>query len=460
MILEFNFLMRIIKKIQTRKGAKLNIKGEAEKVFKKTLPSKTYALKPDDFFGILPKLLKKEGEEIKTGEPVFFSKNEPRIKFVSPVSGFIKSIKRGARRKIEKIIISSSSNDNSELHKVSNWEDLNRDELKKLLLDSGNWPFIHQRPYGTIANPNETPKAIFVSTHTTNPLCPDFDFILNKEIEDFQNGIFALNKLSDQHVFLGTDASFPGVFKNISDVQHYTVSGLHPAGNISLHIQELAPLNMGDRVWTVNPEDVVKLGCFLSTGKFSPKRTVAITGNSVEQPKYIVTKQGAELQPILNEFKLLYDQNRVINGDVLTGTISCLDGHLGYFNNQISVIPEGNDYRMFGWLPFKDNNILSLSNTSFSRLFKKKDFEVDTNINGEERALVVTGEMEKVFPLDIYPMQLIKACIVEDIEKMEALGIYEVVPEDFGLIDYANTSKIEAQEIIREGIELMINEVG
>jgi Na+-transporting NADH:ubiquinone oxidoreductase subunit A len=150
----------------------------------------------------------------------------------------------------------------------------------------------------------------------------------------------------------------------------------------------------------------------------------------------------------------------VINGDVLTGAISCLDGHLGYFNNQISVIPEGNDYRMFGWLPFKDNNILSLSNTSFSRLFKKKDFEVDTNINGEERALVVTGEMEKVFPLDIYPMQLIKACLVEDIEKMEALGIYEVVPEDFGLIDYANTSKIEAQEIIREGIELMINEVG
>jgi len=157
---------------------------------------------------------------------------------------------------------------------------------------------------------------------------------------------------------------------------------------------------------------------------------------------------------------LLYDQNRVINGDVLTGTISCLDGHLGYFNNQISVIPEGNDYRMFGWLPFKDNNIMSLSNTSFSRLFKKKDFEVNTNINGEERALVVTGEMEKVFPLDIYPMQLIKACIVEDIEKMEALGIYEVVPEDFGLIDYANTSKIEAQEIIRKGIELMINEVG
>jgi Na+-transporting NADH:ubiquinone oxidoreductase subunit A len=217
---------------------------------------------------------------------------------------------------------------------------------------------------------------------------------------------------------------------------------------------------MGERVWTVNPEDVANLGRFAETGKFSPRRTIAITGNAVEDPKYIITKQGAELQPILDEFKLLYPQNRVINGDLLSGTITHLDGYLGYYNNQISVIPEGNDYRMFGWLPFKDNNILSLSNTSFSRLFKKKGFEVDTNLNGEERAIVVTGEMEKVFPLDVYPMQLLKACMFEDIEKMEALGIYEVVPEDFGLIDYANTSKIEAQEIIRQGIELMINEVG
>jgi Na+-transporting NADH:ubiquinone oxidoreductase subunit A len=213
---------------------------------------------------------------------------------------------------------------------------------------------------------------------------------------------------------------------------------------------------MGERVWTVNPEDVANLGRFAKTGKFSPRRTIAITGNAVEEPKYITTKQGAELKPILDQFKLLYPQNRVINGDLLSGTQTHLDGYLGYYNNQISVIPEGNDYRMFGWLPFKDNNILSLSNTSFSRLFKKKGFEVDTNLNGEERAIVVTGEMEKVFPLDVYPMQLLKACMFEDIEKMEALGIYEVVPEDFGLIDYANTSKIEAQEIIRQGIELML----
>jgi Na+-transporting NADH:ubiquinone oxidoreductase subunit A len=452
--------MKIIKKIQTRRGAKLNIKGEAEKIFSKTPFSNTYALKPDDFFGTLPKLLKKEGEEVKSGEPIFFSKNEPRIKFVSPVCGMIHSIVRGPRRKIEEIIIEKSSSDVSISHDVNSWEDLSREELKSLLLESGNWPFIHQRPYGTIANPDDTPKAIFVSTHKTNPLCPDFEFILNQEIGAFQNGISVLNKLVDQPVFLGTDASHPGIFKEIKGVQNYSVAGPHPAGNVSLHIQELAPLNMGDKVWTVNPEDVSNLGRFIKTGEFSPQRTVAITGNAVEHPKYIVTKQGAELQPILEDHNLLYPQNRIINGDVLTGATSHLEGHLGYYNNQISVIPEGNAYRMFGWLPFKDNNILSLSNTSFSRLFKKRGFEVDTNLNGEERALVVTGEMEKVFPLDVYPMQLLKACMVEDIEKMEALGIYEVVPEDFGLIDYANTSKIEAQEIIRQGIELMINEVG
>lgn len=452
--------MKIIKKIQTRRGAKLNIKGEAEKIFSKTPSSNTFALKPDDFFGTLPKLLKKEGEEVKSGEPIFFSKSEPRIKFVSPVGGTIQSIVRGPRRKIEKIIIENSSTNKGISHDVNYWEDLSRDELTTLLLDSGNWPFIHQRPYGTIANPNDTPKAIFVSTHKTSPLCPDFEFVLNQETEAFQNGISVLNKLVDQQVFLGTDASHPGIFKEITDVQNYSITGPHPAGNLSLHIQELAPLNIGERVWTVNPEDVANLGRFIMTGNYSPQRTIAITGNAVEQPKYIVSKLGSELQPILEEHQILYPQYRIINGDVLTGTTSDSEGHLGYYNNQISVIPEGNTYRMFGWLPFKDNNILSLSNTSFSRIFKKKGFEVDTNLNGEERALVVTGEMEKVFPLDVYPMQLLKACMVEDIEKMEALGIYEVVPEDFGLIDYANTSKIEAQEIIRQGIELMINEVG
>jgi Na+-transporting NADH:ubiquinone oxidoreductase subunit A len=322
------------------------------------------------------------------------------------------------------------------------------------------WPFIQQRPYGIVANPSDTPKAIFVSTYATAPLAIDYDFTLQHDQEDFQKGIEVLNHLVETPVYLGVSKSSPGFFEQIQHVNHYSISGPHPAGNVSFHIQEICPLNAGERVWTVNPEDVVNIGRFFSSGEFSGQRTIAVCGNGIRQPKYFVTSLGVELAPLLENVGKAHDNIRIVNGDVLTGNRVSANGYLGYFNTVVTAIPEGNHFRMFGWLPFKDNGVLSLSNTSFSRLFGSKGFDVDTNLNGEERALVVTGEMEKVFPFDIFPMQLLKACLVEDIEKMEALGIYEVVPEDFGLIDYANTSKLEAQDIIRKGIELMIKEVG
>ena len=452
--------MEVIKRIETQRGANLNLNGIAEKILDKTLSVNACALRPDDFFGTTPKLCLKEGSNILAGTPVFYSKKTPDIKIVSPISGTIKKILRGPKRKIENIIIESSTNQESIIHEVKGWKKMDINNLKQLLMESGNWSFIHQRPYGIMANPLDTPKSIFVSTAKTGPLGEDYHFVLKEDQKEFQLGIDLLNRLVDQPVFLGLDKSFPGYFESIEGVQHYSFEGPHPAGNLSLHIQKLSPLNMNDHVWTVNPEDVVNIGRFVSSGVFSPQRTIAVSGNAVKNPKYFRTKIGAELAPILNKVGIKFDNVRVINGDVLTGNTAFISGHLGYFNNLVTVIPEGSHYRMFGWLPFKDNKILSLSNTSLSRLFNRKGFEVDTNLNGEERALVVTGEMEKFFPLDIYPMQLIKACMTEDIEKMEALGIYEVVPEDFGLVDYANTSKIEAQEIIRQGIELMINEVG
>ena len=452
--------MEVIKRIETQRGANLNLNGIAEKILDKTLSVNTYGLRPDDFFGTTPKLCLKEGSNILAGTPIFYSKKTPDIKIVSPISGIIKKILRGPKRKIENIIIESSTNQESITHEVKGWKKMDINNLKQLLMESGNWSFIHQRPYGIMANPLDTPKSIFVSTAKTGPLGEDYHFVLKEDQKEFQLGIDLLNRLVDQPVFLGLDKSRPGYFESIEGVQHYSFEGPHPAGNLSLHIQKLSPLNMNDRVWTVNPEDVVNIGRFISSGVFSPQRTIAVSGNAVANPKYFKTKIGAELAPILNEVGIKFDNVRIINGDVLTGSTALISDYLGYFNNLVTVIPEGSHYRMFGWLPFKDNKILSLSNTSLSRLFNRKGFEVDTNLNGEERALVVTGEMEKIFPLDIYPMQLIKACMTEDIEKMEALGIYEVVPEDFGLVDYANTSKIEAQEIIRQGIELMINEVG
>ena len=452
--------MDVIKGIRTRRGANLNIKGKAEKRLDNTTSVTTFALRPDDFFGTIPKLICKEGAQVEAGTPIFFNKKNPDIKFVSPVSGTITAIERGPKRKIERICIAASKTQNSVSHSVQGWEKMDREQLKALLMESGNWPFIHQRPYGIIANPDDTPKAIFVNTVKTNPLSEDLRFVLKDDQMEFQLGIDLLNKLVDQPIFLGTDKAQMGYFQTVEGVQHYTVEGPHPAGNLSLHIQNITPLNMGEHVWTVNAEDVANLGRFISTGTFSPQRTIAVSGNAVDNPVYFKTLIGSALAPFLEKVGINQQYVRIINGDVLTGAQADLSGHLGFYNNLVSVIPEGNNYRMFGWLPFKDNNILSLSNTSFSRLFNRKGFDVDTNLNGEERALVVTGEMEKIFPLEIYPMQLIKACMIEDIEKMEALGIYEVVPEDFGLVEYANTSKLEAQEIIRQGIELMINEVG
>ena len=448
------------KGIRIRRGANLNLKGEADKILNKNVNAKSFAIRPTDFFSLKPKLDVKEGDLVKLGAPLFHSKDDPRIKVVSPVSGKVIAIVRGAKRKLLKVVVAPSGNSMVK-HKINNPSKMDPEALKQLLLDSGCWPFIEQRPYGTIADPKDTPKAIFVSFYNTGPLQADFDFILKDSFESLQLGINVLSHIVKGDVHVCYDKMFSGFFKNLKNAKPYEVSGPHPAGNVGVQIHHVAPINMGEKVWVVRPEDIVNIGLFIQTGIFHSKRTFAVAGGAVNAPKYFETQIGAELAPFLADAIIDNNQQvRHINGDVLTGTTEAPDGHLGYHNNLVTVIPEGNDYRVFGWLPFKDNGILSLSKTSLSWLLKKKKFNVNTNINGEERALVVTGEMEKVFPMDIFPMRLLKACMIGDIEKMEALGIYEVVPEDFGLIDYANTSKIEAQEIIRKGIELMIKEVG
>lgn len=446
--------------IRIHRGATINLKGQSEKILSDASPSKTFALKPDNFFGTLPRLMVKEGEKIAEGAPVFHVKKDPRIVFVSPVSGLVKEVRRGAKRKILKIIIEKDEGEKLS-HKIPAFKSLDKKSVTDILLKTGAWPFIKQRPYGVMADPDVIPKSIYISTYASAPLDVDFEFLLKNHKEDFQKGIDVLNFLVDDPVSLSVDATFSGFFQNIKGVDLLPIKGPHPAGNVSVQIHKNNPLNMGEKVWEVRPEDVVNIGKLFSSGQFSAQRTVAVAGESVLQPQYVKTTIGAQISSItdISGFDNT-QQNRFINGDVLTGKAEASDGHLDFYNNLFTIIPEGNHYRMFGWLPFMDNKIPSLSKTSLSWLMGNQGYSVDTNMNGEERAFVVTGEMEKVFPMDIYPMQLLKACMAGDIEKMEALGIYEVIPEDFGLIDYANTSKIEAQEIIREGIELMIKEVG
>ncbi len=444
--------------IKIRKGFNLNLNGEANKILSESELSNTYALKPTDFFFLKPKLLVREGDKVKKGTPLFFSKDNPRIHFVSPVSGEILAISRGEKRKVLEVVISSDNNNDSVKFKTTNFKNFSADEIKEILLKSGTWPFILQRPYGIIAHPEDKPKAIYISAYSTLPLDVDFDFILKNKKDNFQLGLSMLSRLTE-NLYLTVDSNFNSFFKNIKDATLLKVKGPHPAGNVGVQIHNHKPISPGEKVWTVKPEDVSNIGSLFKTGEFCSDRTVAVVGPTVKNPQYFTSTIGSSISSILKKINIDKSKKcRLINGDVYSGKTTDINGHLSYSNNLLTIIPEGKDYRMFGWLPFKDNFIPSMSKTSFSKFLSKKKMEVSTNLNGEERAIVVTGEMEKVFPMDIYPMQLVKACLNEDIERMEALGIYEVVPEDFGLIDFSSSSKIEAQEIIKKGIELIINE--
>ena len=328
-------------------------------------------------------------------------------------------------------------------------------------MESGCWPFIKQRPYDIIANPSDIPKSIFISGFNSAPISADLDIILDDQREEFETGINVLNKLTSGSINVSINKNSSNFINTIKGIKTHKINGPHPSGNVGVQIHHIDPVNSGDRVWTLGAEDVAIIGRYFMTGIYNPIRTIAVSGPPVKYPQYYKTIPGTELKKIIQDAGInTNDSLRIINGDVLTGSKVDHDNYLGFYNNTLSVLREGNHYRMFGWIPFVNNKVPSIYKTSFSWLFPNKKYDLDTNLNGEERAFVVTGEMEKVFPMDIFPMQLLKECMAGNIEKMESLGIYEVAPEDFSLIDYSSSSKIEAQYIIRQGLDLMISEVG
>lgn len=447
--------------IKIKNGLTINIKGAAENIIKKAAFPKSISLNPSDFHLIKPKMVVKVGNHVKAGDVIFYSKDNEEIKFCSPISGIVKDILRGAKRKIIEIVIDSDKTQKSKEFEISNFENLNGNDLKKLLLGSGCWPFIKQRPYDIIANPLDSPKSIFISTLSTAPISADFQIILDDQKNEFITGVQVLKKLTDGDLNICIEKDSKTFINEINDVVIHDVSGPHPAGNVGIQIHHVDPINSGEKIWTINPEDVAIIGRFFLTGVYNPLRTIAISGPPVKHPQYYKTIIGSKLSKIINDAGVKTDEQlRFINGDILTGSTVDKDNYLGFYNNTFSILREGNHYRMFGWIPFINNKVPSIYKTSFSWIFPDKKYDLDTNINGEERAFVVTGEMEKVFPMDIFPMQLLKECMVGNIEKMENLGIYEVAPEDFSLIDYSSSSKIEAQHIIRKGLDLMISEVG
>jgi len=445
--------------IHIKKGLNIPLQGKPDKITTSSKSPKQFAIQPIDFHGLTPKLNVKVNDTVAVGDVLFYDKNKEQIKFTAPVSGKITNIKRGAKRKILAVEILADDKDTFKDFGKEALDTLTRDKAKETILQSGCWPYINQRPYDVVADPDVTPRDIFISAYNTAPLAVDYAFILANRKEAFTAGITVLSKLTDGKVNLGIDAKDTSFFQSISGANIYKVSGKHPAGNVSFQIAKINPINQGENIWVINPQDVAIIGDLFLTGHYNAQRTIALAGTGVTAPQYYTVKTGQ----VLKEFfkgKLNKGDYRIISGDVLTGLKIEKESYLSFNTNLISVIPEGNHYEFLGWHPFIGNNKLSLSRTFFSWLTPNKKYNLDTNINGEERALVVTGEMERVFPMDIYPMQLIKAAMVGDIEKMENLGIYEVATEDFALIDFTSTSKLEAQDVIRYALDLMIKEVG
>ena len=447
------------KDISIKDGANLNLKGLASMELEVANMSLNYALNPDDFFGLIPRMLVKEGDKVSLGQPIFHDKKNESIKIVSPVSGKIQEIVRGAKRKILNVIIKREG-ESAVNFKIPSLSSISNKKILELLIESGSLAFIRQRPYNIIARPDRPPKSIFVSVHSTAPYAANYDFILKKRMDEFQVGVDVMSKLIGKPINLSISHNCESDFSTLNNVDVYKIKGAHPSGNESFQINRIDPLNSGEIIWVIKPEDIANIGSFFMTGIFNPKRTVAVSGDSLKSPKYYDAIIGSPISSLVDSKEIPNSEEyRFINGDPLSGSKVEYSGFLGFYNNTLSVIKEGNQFRMLGWLPFMYNSIPSFSKTSLSWLLGGEK-KVNTNLNGEERAIVVTGEMEKYFPMDIFPMQLIKACMRGDVEKMESLGIYEVIPEDFGLVDFSCTSKIEAQEIVKSGIEIMLKEVG
>lgn len=444
--------------VKIKRGANIPLKGSADKVVSDAPAESTYAVKPADFPGVVPKLLLKEGAEVKAGTALFYDKNNEKIKFASPVSGEIAEIRRGAKRKILEVVILSDKNIEYKDFGKKDVSSMDRQAIVDAMLESGVWPFIRQRPFDVIARPDQKPKAIFISAFNSAPLAEDYDFILHRQDAEFQNGLNVLKKLTDGTVHLNINGSIKAddAFLNANAVQINKVFGPHPAGNPGVQIHHIDPVNKGEVVWVVNPQDVIIIGKLFSEGKFDASKTIALCGSMVKAPKYYKTRMGASVKNLMDG-QLEGGSRRVIAGNVLGGKKIAEDGFLGYYDNQITVIPEGGNHQFFGWIaPGFDK--FSFSKTFFSWMMPGKKYDLSTNLNGEERAFVMSGEYEKVFPMDIYPVHLLKAILIEDIELMENLGIYEVAPEDYALAEYGCTSKINAQEIVRRGLDLVLKE--
>lgn len=447
--------------IDLKKGLNIPISGVADRKTRKVIVPDVVAVKPVDFRGLKPRLLVREGDKVLAGSPVLADKESPDILLTSPVSGTVTEVVRGEKRKLLEVRIKADEKQEYLEFETGDAKNLKADQIRSLLMKSGLWPSLIQRPYGILADPQAKPKAIFVSAFSTAPLAADTEYAFRDEMGNIQTAVNALSKLTDGgvHISLNAENSNGSLFHKLENVIFHTFSGKHPAGNVGVQIHHISPIVKGDTVWTVSPLMLAAIGRLLNTGKYDMSRLIAVTGPKAKEPAYVKGICGMSMKDLADFYDNSASDIRFISGDVLTGTNIGPDGFLGFFDNQVTLIKEGNEHELFGWAkPFR-TKLFSTSHTYFSWLTPNRKYDMDTNLHGGPRAFVMSDVYSKVLPMDIYPVYLIKACLAGDLDKMEQFGIYEVLEEDLALCEYVCPSKIEFQSILSDGIALMMKEM-
>ena len=444
--------------IKLRKGLDINLKGKAAETYATVKEPGFYALVPDDFPGVTPKVVVKEQEYVMAGGPLFIDKYHPEVKFVSPVSGVVTSVERGARRKVLHIVVEAAAEQDYEEFGRKNVAQLSGQEVKNALLEAGLFAFVRQRPYDVIADPTVTPRAIFVSAFDSKPLAPNFEFAIKGEETNFQTGLDALAKIAKTYLGISVKQK-AAALTGAKNVTITAFDGPHPAGNVGVQISHTAPIGKGETVWTIDPQAVIFIGRLFNTGRIDLTRLVAVTGSEVLKPAYCQLRVGALLTGVFNGNVNKERDLRYISGNPLTGKQVSPNEFLGAFDSQLTVIPEGNDiHEMFGFIMPRFDQF-SMNRSYFSWLMGKKKYTIDARIKGGERHMIMSNEYDRVLPMDILPEFLIKAILAGDIDRMEALGIYEVAPEDFALCEFVCSSKMKLQRIVRAGLDALREEM-
>ena len=445
--------------IVLKRGLDVPVKGSADLRVSKSMTPATVAVRPDGSKGLLPRLLVKEGDRVLCGSPVIADKKNPEILLTAPVSGTVREIVRGEKRKLLAVLIEADEKQEFVEFGAKDPAALSAEEVKTALLQSGLWPVLVQRPYGILADPAVAPKGIFVSAFNSAPLAADTEFTLGSQVAFIQKGIDALAKIAPVHVSLDACVK-DSAFARLTGCTLHRFKGKHPAGNVGVQISHISPICKGETVWTLPLFGLAAIGKLFVTGRYNVRRLVAVTGPAAIEPSYVETVPGTPIKDFAPFYGNTAELDRFVSGDVLSGSNVGENGQLGWKDDQITIIHEGTEKELLGWIRPLRWKQYSHDHSYFSWLTPWRKYEMNTNLHGGPRPFLMNdGYYAKVLPMDIYPVFLAKACLAGDIDKMEKFGIYEVLPEDLATCEFVDPSKVYIQDIIAKGIDLMLKEM-